>query len=236
MFAKRYFFDQFALIFTGILIISLICLSVSESGGAEEENDSNIINKVYDYTQCRTLVLNSSITIWYQGSAADPEDINLFINFTSSEEKQNLIYIKRAITRWGLNIDKWRKNISDKVKAQTSIQNVLYDKFAWVKAKELDSSNPLKSCTAKIRIDVELTSPVRVGGNLQIGRYYYFLQKDGTLTLRGPGSALGYPKLVSTRERETASYTSESETFNTINNLTLELTKDLIDALTIPKN
>lgn len=228
MFAESYFLNRFTMRLLGFFISSLIFIFAALDVRAMED-DSNIINKVYDYTQCQTLVLDSSIIVWYQGYGINPEKIGQFTDLTPDESKR---IINRKMTLWGLNIDKWRKNILEKVKIQTSIKDILYDDFAWVKAKALDSSDPLKSCVAKIIFDVEFSSSVRVEGRLEIGRYYYFLQKNGTLSLRGPGADRGYPFFVHNRRSKSWIYTSDAKMLTTINKITIELTQNLLDTLT----
>lgn len=62
-----------------------------------------------------------------------------------------------------------------------------------------------------------------------------YRQKDGTLSLRGPGTMLPSPHLVAGRKITSWILASDSEALTIINEITLKLKKDLMNTLTIRK-
>jgi hypothetical protein len=192
------------------------------------------------YTECRTLVLQFSFIVWGAGTSADLDSIDDFLSFYRRENDlrnyNKLLHIKNAVNAWGVNFNKWKHRIINTIETQSPIYDILSDTFAWNNAISTETSNPVRSCTAKISFGVDIIDDdlVRVEGQFQLGRFYYCIQDDETLTLRCPGNPeqrLGFPLFVHTDSARSASYVSQNLVYSKTNEITDYIVQDLIARL-----
>jgi len=185
------------------------------------------------YYQCENVILDSSIRFWYIGSSATLDDIDERMAFTQDPQIQHeLGYIKNYITQYDFNINSWRQDIVNQIYKNTNVKKVFYDSFAWTKAKDLNDSNPLKACAVILKFEIELPSPARISGKIEIGRYYTYKDDNGTLSFKGPGKPLGYPFFARSQSRSFSTYLRNGHAVhNEVDEISLSLLNSIIDVL-----